>query len=255
MIEKRFVILLLAVSCMSLPVSALEFTTFDFPPFSQKSSAGKSTGPFKSIINDICREMNETCHFTILPTRRAKLKVANGEADAIFPFGWYSKRGEKFYFSVPFMLTEYGFFVPSSYKKEVKGLSDIQNFKVGVFGPSNTSNSLANVRDLMITMGLKPIRINIQTDENGNLIRMLESSRIDAYYSNKALAEYRAKQFNVTDVKYAWRDRELLYFVAFPKKTTKQSLVKRFNQAALKLFSKPGYLEKQLSPWAYCHHL
>lgn len=247
--KKHFCVLLFAAVWVCSPLQALEFTTFEFPPFSQKTSTGKSTGPFKTIISDICDEMGEECQFSMLPTRRAKLKVSHGQADAIFPFGWYRERAEKFYFSVPFMLTEYGFFVPSTNNDLVQGLRDIQDFNVGVFGPSNTSKSLESIRNLMISMGLKPIRIKIQTDENGNLIRMLESSRIDAYYSNKAVAEYRAKQFKVTDVRYAWRDRELLYFVAFPKATTKISFVRKFNQAALKLFSEVNYLQSKLAPW------
>lgn len=248
--KKVFVtISLVTAYLVALPTYAIDFTTFEFPPFTQKSPSGKATGPFKSMVSDVCKEMKEECEFSIFPTRRAKLKISYGQANAIFPFGWYRERAEEYYFSVPFMQTQYGFFVPESNKKKIDGLRDIQGFKVGVFGPSNTSVSLTEIRNLMIELGLNPIRIEVRTDESGNLIRMLERNRIDAYYSNKAVAEYRAKEFNVKGVRYAWTDKTLLYFVAFPKKTTDKSLVREFNQVALKLFSKPGYLAEKLEPW------
>ncbi len=181
--------------------------------------------------------------------RRAKDQIAKGQATGIFPFGWFPKRAEKFYFSIPFMLTEYGIFVSSSHQDKISGMEDLQSMQVGVFGPSNTSNSLENLKKKMVDAGLKPIKIIMKRDEDGNLIRMLASNRIDAYYSNRALGEFRAKQFNVTGVKYAWEAKQLLYFVAFPKATTDEALVKKFNQAALKVFAKKGYLESKLSKW------
>lgn len=235
---------------LSLPAHAesLKFLTFKFPPFSQNVD-GKPKGPFMDLISDVCKEMDDKCTFNTLPTRRAKDQIAKGQADGIFPFGWFPKRAEKFYFSVPFMLTEYGIFVPINYQGKISGIKDLQSMQIGVFGPSNTSNSLENLQKKMVSEGLKPFKIIMKRDEDGNLIRMLESNRIDAYYSNRALGEFRVKQFNITGVKYAWEAKQLLYFVAFPKASTNKALVEKFNQAALKVFAKKGYLESKLSVW------
>ena len=93
--KKHFCVLLFAAVWVCSPLQALEFTTFEFPPFSQKTSTGKSTGPFKTIISDICDEMGEECQFSMLPTRRAKLKVSHGQADAIFSIWLVQRKSRK----------------------------------------------------------------------------------------------------------------------------------------------------------------
>ncbi|GLT19821.1 hypothetical protein GCM10007938_36040 [Vibrio zhanjiangensis] len=231
------------------PSYALDFSTFNFPPFSQQDQSGEVSGPFVGIIKDICKEMNEPCTFEMVPNRRLKMKVANGEVTGGFPYGWNAERAKTLYFSVPFMLTEYGVFVSNKNQTQISGLSDMQGFHVGVFGPSNTSKSLDKLQAKMEQDGLKPITIKLQTDPKGQLVKMVNHGRIDAIYNNKAVTMYRAKELN-EDIRYAWKDKELLYFVAFPKEKTDINLVKRFNQAALKLFSQSGYLDGLLTPWS-----
>ncbi|MBU2897892.1 substrate-binding periplasmic protein [Vibrio hepatarius] len=229
--------------------SNTSFLTFEFPPFSHKIK-GQPSGPFTDMVNDVCLELGNECSFKTFPTRRAKLMISEGKADGIYPFAWYENRAEKFYFSVPFMMTEYGIFLSVDNKTTIANVEDLQGLHVGVFGPSNTSNSLDELNETLVAKGLKPMKIMIQRDESGNLIRMLDSNRIDAYYSNRSLGEFRAKQFGIEGIRYTWKDKRLLYFVAFPKSTTDIEFVEKFNKAALKIFSKQGYLESKLNPWA-----
>ncbi|OAJ94026.1 substrate-binding periplasmic protein [Vibrio bivalvicida] len=230
-------------------INALEFSSFPFPPFVQQTDKNIISGPFKDMVSDICKEMKEQCTFKLVPNKRSKLMVLNGDVDAGFPYGWNKERSNTFYFSIPFMVSEYGFFVPLSKAGKILKLADIQGFRVGVFGPSNTSKSLEEIQKTMLAQGLKPITIDMKTDATGNLTRMLATGRIDAYYSNKSVALYRAKEYNVSNIHYAFSNKQVTYFVAFPKETTDVDLVKKFNGAALNVFSRENYLEDKLAPW------
>lgn len=249
----RLIALLLACSVLGLPLKtamALEVSVHDFPPFVQKLPSGAVGGPFRVMIDDICREMKQTCSVKVVPNRRSKLQVEQGEVDLGFPYGWTEKRSEIYYFSVPFMVSEYGLFVAFENEREVRGIEDLQGFQVAAFTPSNTLLSLEGIRDEMVDKGMKPLRIFKKSDANGQLVQMLASNRIDSYYSNKALVEFRAKQFGVSGLRYAWSHKPVTYFAVFPKAHTDSEDVRLFNQAALKVFSKKGYLSEVLSPWS-----
>ncbi|MGF1754423.1 transporter substrate-binding domain-containing protein [Vibrio makurazakiensis] len=229
---------------------ALEVSVHDFPPFVQKLPSGEAGGPFRTMVDDICREMNQTCVVTVVPNRRSKFQVDQGEVDVGFPYGWTEKRSQIYYYSVPFMVSEYGLFVSFDNKRVVKGIEDLQDYQVAAFTPSNTLISLEGIRDEMITKGLAPLRIFKKSDANGQLVQMLASDRIASYYSNRALVEFRAKQFGVSGLRYAWSHKPVTYFAVFPKAHTDSEQVRQFNQAALKVFSQEGYLLDVLSPWS-----
>ncbi len=102
----------------------------------------------------------------------------------------------------------------------------------------------------MIKDELEPISIYETEDNAGKLIRMLELNRLDAYFSNKAAGFTIAKKVGATKFRYAWQYKELLYFVVFPKKYIDKDTVRKFNQAALRVFAKKGYLLDKLQPWS-----
>jgi len=253
----RFEVCLVALLSASLVVgflpktaSALEVSVHDFPPFVQKLPSGEVGGPFRIMIDDICREMKQTCSVKVVPNRRSKFQVEQGEVDIGFPYGWTEKRSKIYYYSVPFMVSEYGLFVSFESKYEIQGIEDLQDFQVAAFTPSNTLLSLEGIRDKMVDESMTPLRIFKKSDANGQLVQMLASNRIDSYYSNKALVEFRAKQFGVSGLRYAWSHKPVTYFAVFPKAHTDPNEVRRFNQAALKIFSQKGYLSEVLSPWS-----
>lgn len=231
--------------------NGLNFTTFDFPPFSYQDAQGNVAGPLVEIISLICAEMNEECSFQLAPHRRAKRILSSRDAEAIFPLGWNEARQNQYYFSIPFISTEYGFYIPHKQQNKINTMEDLQDYKVGVFGPSNTSSSLFNLQNEMISKGLKPIKIVVHTDANGEMIQMLAKERFDAYYTNKAVAAYRAQQFKVKEVKYAWLHKSVMYFVGFSKETTNPGWVRRFNQTALTMLETDDTLQVLLQK----HHL
>lgn len=245
-----FYLKLVISNLLILPLStnAITFSSFEFPPFTQKLEKNKMSGPFKEMVSDICKEMGEQCTFLLLPNIRSKKMVSEGEVDGGFPYGWNQDRSKKLYFSVPFMVSEYGLFVKSS-KIGISNIKDIQGFKVGVFGPSNTSRSLEKVRESMVKENLTPIEIKMRTDPTKGSILMLSEGRIDGYFSNKSAGLYLVNNNNISNVSYAFTSKNVTYFVAFPKATSDLNMVKKFNKAALKVFSRDNYLKEKLARW------
>ena len=78
---------------------------------------------------------------------------------------------------------------------------------------------------------------------------MVELNRINAYFANKSAGYSAASKVGATQFRYAWQYKQLLYFVVFQEKYTDKETVRKFNQAALRVFEHKGYLENKLSPW------
>lgn len=78
---------------------------------------------------------------------------------------------------------------------------------------------------------------------------MVDLNRLDAYYTNRAVGYQRAKDAGASKFRYAWQHKKLLYFLVFHKSHTDVDTVRRFNQAALRVFARDGYLEGKLLPW------
>ena len=149
------------VSCLASThagAQGLKFTTQDFPPFSYPIE-GAVSGPAVEVIRRVCKEMTTSCSFRLLPWSRAQQQVRTGEANGMFVIGWNKKRSKWVHFTPPIMNTEYGIFVNKSNSLNFTKLSDVSGYKIGVYGPSNTSNSLKKIKAKMAEEGLKPISI------------------------------------------------------------------------------------------------
>ena len=225
----------------------LTFSTHDFAPFSCKDQ-GKVAGPFVDIINAVCQEMGIAVGYKLLPNRRSKNVLKTGEVNGNFPLGWNKGRDEWIYFTIPLMTTEYGFFVRKDNPMKYQGIKDIEGYKVGVFGPSNTSNSLAKIQKGMKEGGLSPITIDLQANATGSGMKKLVGKRFDAYYVNKDVGFYRAKQFNIKGFRYTGAQKSLFYFAGFAKEHNSKEMVDKFNKAALKLY-KSGVFAKILKKY------
>ncbi|MCL9779982.1 transporter substrate-binding domain-containing protein [Vibrio sp. S4M6] len=236
-------------SCLLSSANALTISTLELPPFSMRLPNGDIGGPVIEIVRDICEEMDEKCQFDLLPNKRLKHLVRTGEVDGGFPYGWNEARAEYLYYSVPLLETEYGLFISGDNDKAINGPADLQGLTLGVFGPkTNMYHRLDEVRTQMVRDGLTPFDIHASKDLTGELVKMLELHRIDGYYVNKAVGYFRANRFEAQKLKYAWKHMEIHYFVVFPKATTDVEVVRKFNQAALRVITKDGYLEKKLFP-------
>ena len=107
--------------------------------------------------------------------------------------------------------------------------------KIGVFGPSNTSNSLKKVQRQMEAQGLKPIRIQMHPNADGTGLKKLALGRVDLYYVNRDVGFSRIKELNISGTRYAGKQRELFYFAGFAKEHNSKADIDKFNRAAIKL--------------------
>jgi len=219
----------------------LIFNTQEFPPFTYMGE-GKVDGPAVKIIEAVCKKNDVTCSFNLLPWTRAQKLVKEGKANAMFVIGWNKARDEWLYFSPPIMKTEYGFFVKNDNLLEFKDVFDVKGYKVGVYGPSNTSKSLekikAEVGDLSID--LRP------DDESG--FKKLSAGRVDAVFSNRDVGFALIKKMNLENIRYAGKQRQLNYYIGFSKQFTEKQVVDRFNNGFMDLY-KNGVIKEILDKY------
>ncbi|BCS98956.1 hypothetical protein DSLASN_45880 [Desulfoluna limicola] len=235
---------------MALPFisegAELRFTTQDFPPFSYKVEDTVS-GPAADIIRRVCSEINIQCSFELLPWRRAQYWVKTGQADALFVIGWNKERAKWLHFSPPLLETEYGFFVHKDTPLYYRTPSDISGFEVGVFGPSNTASSLAELKKHMTKSNLEPIEIHMVHDDT-LAFRMLDRGDRDIHYvySNRDVGLAIIHQEGLQNIRYAGTQKRLEYYIGFSRTHTDRQLVDAFSEA-FKQLDKKGIIRKILA--------
>ena len=226
----------------------LKFTTQDFPPFSY-SINGVVSGPAVDLIRRVCAEMNTKCSFRLLPWTRAQQQVRNGEANGMFIIGWNKKRAKWVHFTPPIMNTEYGIFVKKSDSLKFAKLSDIAGYKVGVYGPSNTSNSLEKVRAKMANDGLNAISIDMRPDDESGF-KKLALGRLDAVFSNRDVGHALVAKLGLKDkIRYSGAQRKLKYYIGFSMAHNDKSVLQAFDAANRKLH-KSGTVKKILDKYS-----
>ncbi len=213
----------------------LKFNTQDFPPFNYEID-GVVAGPAADIIVKVCAEAQIKCTFELLPWIRAQEQVKNGQANGMFIIGWNQKRAEWLHFAPPIMNTEYGIFVREDNLLQYKDLSDVQGFTVGVYGPSNTSNSLEKIRDGMKEKGLDPIKIDMRPDDESGF-KKLGLGRLDAVFSNRDVGYALIAKLGLkNNIRYAGPTKKLKYYIGFSKEHNDQNILQNFDDAYLKLY-------------------
>ncbi|MDE1465250.1 substrate-binding periplasmic protein [Spartinivicinus poritis] len=239
-----FIITTLSVA--SAQANTLIFNTQDFPPFNYEIN-NVVEGPAAEVIRTVCDMQGFSCKFNLLPWRRAQNEVKNGNANAMFVIGWNKARAEWLYYSPPLMQTEYGFFVRKNNNLTYLDSKDIAGYKIGVFGPSNTSNSLNKIKESMASKGIKPIDIKMVSDDV-NIFKMLDdpNRNLKGVYSNKDVGLAIINQVKLKNIRYAGAQKKLKYFIGFSKKYTDKKLVDKFNHGLTELH-KSGKLQEILS--------
>ncbi len=212
----------------------LKFTTQDFAPFNYEID-GVVSGPAADIIRRICAEMNTTCSFRMLPWIRAQQEVRSGRANGMFIIGWNEKRAKWVHFTPPIMNTEYGIFVKNDNPLKFNKLSDIKGYRIGVFGPSNTSNSLEKIRAKMGKDGLKAISIDMRPDDESGF-KKLALGRIDAVFSNRDVGHALIAKLGLKDrIRYSGAQRKLKYFIGFSMAHNDKNVLQAFDAAYRRL--------------------
>lgn len=236
-------VLLSAVILFAAHVRAakLKFNTQDFAPFNYAID-GVVSGPAAEIIRAICKDLKWDCSFRLLPWTRAQEEVRQGKAHAMFIIGWNEPRSKWLYFTAPIMNTEYGFFVRNDNPLQFKKVSDVKGYKVGVYGPSNTSRSLKKIQ-----AQIKDMAIDMRPDDESGF-KKLSFGRVDAVYSNRDVGYALIKKLNLKNIRYSGPQRKLKYYIGFSQKYTDKKIFDRFNNK-FKDLHKKGEIKKILSSY------
>ena len=216
----------------------LRFNTQDFAPFNY-AIEGAVSGPAVDIIRAVCNDMQITCSFKLLSWRRAQEEVREGKANGMFVIGWNEERAKWLYFSPPILNTEYGFFVRNDNPLQFKDVSDVKGYRVGVYGPSNTSKSLEKIHAQVpdMTIDMRP------DDEAG--FKKLALGRVKAVYSNRDVGNHLIAKLGLNNIRYAGMQRTLKYYIGFSQEHTEKTLVEQFNASFRNLY-KRGEIQKIL---------
>jgi len=232
-------ILMFMLTAQSVNAVELIFNTQNFPPFSYQVGSVVA-GPVADIIRGICSEINVDCQFRRLAWSRAQTEVKQGKAHAMFVIGWSENRAKWLHFTPPILNTEYGFFVKTDNPLQYKDAKDVNNYVVGVYGPSNTYWTLEDLKKKAPEM-----KIDVSTNSEIAFLK-LSDAKTDAVFSNKSVGLCLIKKLNITNIRYAGCEKKLNYYIGFNQKFVSQELVDRFNET-FKQFHKRGIIHHVLS--------
>ena len=217
----------------------LVFATQDFPPFSYQMGSYVA-GPASDIIRSICEETNLECNIFSKEWSKAQMDVKKGKAHGMFMIGWNKNRSSWLHFSHPIIQTEYGIFVRKSNLLNYNMKEDIKGYTVGVYGPSNTSQSLLQIKRI-----IKDLRVDFSPD-SATCFKKLSQGQLDAVYSNKAVGKSLINRLKLNNIRYAGRDKTLEYYIGFNQKYTDKTVVDKFNKQFEK-FHRNGVISEVLS--------
>ncbi len=215
----------------------LKLNTQDFPPFhylQNSVSDNAVAGPAVEVIKKVCQEADIKCVFKLLPWNRAQKEVEDGESHGMFLIGWNQQRAKSLYPSYPIVQTAYGFFVHNDNPLQYQKPADVAGYSVGVFGPSNTSTSLEDIKGNMSKDGLEPLNIDMRPNDEAGF-RKLNIQRVQAVYSNREVGNAMIAKLGLTNIRYAGDHKYLKYYIGFSRKHTDKAIVDKFNEAFLKL--------------------
>lgn len=208
--------------------ATLSFAAAEFVPFVSVQD-GNPAGPVADIVRQACRAANIECSFKVQSFKDSKADVEAGKLDGLFVVSWERERAQWLSFSLPLLHTEWGYLVPASDPRSYVGLQSLTGYRVGVFGPSSSSEALARVKPML--------NLDVQLSQNdlANVQRML-AGELDAVYMNRDVAVSLLQRNGLQDrVRYVIGDSGRNYHLAFSKQADVQ-LVGPFNRALRQMF-------------------
>lgn len=220
----------------SLRRPSVVLNTQDFAPFHYKTSRkGEAYGPVPQIVKRVCRTAGINCRIILYDEwRMAQEDVKIGKADGMFVIVWNSARAKWLHRSTAIVETEYGLFVRDdddlAFDQILKRPSDMNGYRVGVYGPSGTSTSLKKLKTALENKGAK-FYINMEADDK-TLFKKLSTSKAKyAVYSNRIVGETVIRGLRLNNIRYSGMHRGLSYYVGFSKQRVPLWVVQKFDKA------------------------
>jgi len=221
----------------SFSVPSLHLYTQNFRPF-HYTYGGEAEGPVVDLVRQVCVEVKVHCVIEVVPWTRAQEEVRLGKAHGLFVVGRNAERESWLHFSVPIIMSEYGFFSVESRLLAYKQPRDLVGKKIGVYGPSNTEISLRLLRQQMVQLELEPFDISV-FEQDRVAFDELKGGYVDAVYSNRQVGEALFRVKGGGSVVYTAKHRDLAYHLGFSQSVVDRDLVGRFNSALNALLQSP----------------
>ncbi|MDH3599802.1 MAG: DUF1566 domain-containing protein [Candidatus Tectomicrobia bacterium] len=216
--------------------STLILNTQDFAPFHYQISTFKNKiyGPVPESIKAVCLEAKINCLMRLYNWGEAQQLVKDNKAHGMFVIGWNADRAKWLNRSVPIIETEYGLFVRDDNPLDFKQIDSLDQYTIGVYGPSNTSRSVRKIENTLKSRGLNVNVKEIKDDKP--LFKELSNSSGDyAVYSNRDVGKTIISGLGLDNIRYAGVHKKLLYYVGFSKALVDEKIVDQFNKAFIKL--------------------
>ena len=216
--------------------STLILNTQDFAPFHYQISAFKNKiyGPVPEAIKAACLEAQINCLMKLYNWGEAQKLVQDNKAHGMFVIGWNADRAQWLHRSVPIIETEYGLFVRDDNPLDFKQIDSLDQYTIGVYGPSNTSRSVRTIENTLKSRGLT-VNIKETKDDKPLFQELANSSGNYAVYSNRDVGKTIISGLGLDNIRYAGVHKKLLYYVGFSKELVDEQIVERFNKAFMKL--------------------
>lgn len=216
---------LAALLMASAGAENLRFVTESFQPFTYEEG-GKGAGPIADIVQSVCGRIKAVCTIDVLPWRRALLLAEQGEADGIFTVLKVPEREKKFFLTEPVVETAYALFALDSGTYPYKTAKDLMGRTVGVYGPSGTSITLADmIKDI------SGVTVVMETD-NATALRKLPAGRYGddgIVMINRDVAYFLMKQAGIKNLRQVAEVKKIQYHIGLSRKKVNEDLVRRFN--------------------------
>ncbi|HPM01523.1 MAG TPA: transporter substrate-binding domain-containing protein [Candidatus Cloacimonadota bacterium] len=191
-------------------LQSMTFYTQEFKPYIY-SENNKAVGPGAEMIHEACKKAGIEYKIIISPWRLAVKNAEINNNSGLFFIAKFKEREDHFEISESLAKGEYGFFVNQEYASIFENdFTKLKNTRVGVYGPSFTSESL---NEFSLTM---PLQIDMTTDDEA-AFRKLENKRIESVYSNKAVGYSIIKDLKLKNVKYLKDHKQIIYHIGINK--------------------------------------
>lgn len=227
----------------------LVFYTGDFPPFAYQESVSQISGPFAEIVQIWCRKDGLRCSMNVSPWKQAQeeARIPGSHIFGLFPMARNADRETWLHFSQPVLASSYGLFVFDSNKMTFSDNHDLAGYNIITFGPSNNSRAAEQIAATIPNVGVTIL------PDIASMVR--EMRRPDAhdpaktvFFGNTHILAWKLGQSGGGPVRFAGQERELLYYIGFPKDSAEAPMIKRFD-LFLAQMRESGDLEALLAKW------
>ncbi|WP_335901473.1 substrate-binding periplasmic protein [Shewanella algae] len=223
---------LLGLSCLiSAQASTLKIAFFDFAPYSFQEE-GELKGVMVEMTRLACQRWEEGCQLKLWRNRRARQQMNSGETGAM-GLAWADYRTSQYYFSVPLLQSEYGFF--SLKALSLKQMQQLSDQRVAVFSPSNTHNALQKLNQELIRQQVPPMQVVTFPQSDELPLKMLARKRFDAYFVNRDVGRWYAGKQGIEGLDYLPSQPKTYYCLAFDIRHNDRQTIARFNRLLLEL--------------------